>query len=52
MEVCDTTKKIGYVWAITAWLKRMSLESIDGLKFGLFQPEALITFRTEVESRW
>lgn len=37
---------------LSAWLNRMSLESTGGLRFGLFQPEALITFRTEVESRW
>lgn len=36
---------------LSAWLNRMNLEGIGGLRFGLFQPEALPTFRAEEESR-
>lgn len=33
-------------------LNKMSIESVGGLRFGLFQPEAPITFETEVEAGW
>lgn len=33
-------------------LNKMSIESVGALGFGLFVPEAPITFGTEVEARW